>query len=75
MEVPELTPDLSQLIATQTDLPVPAAGIVYVQNPLRMTLAAGAPGTAFGVEGSAMNQGAAENVAAVRKPGEEALDS
>jgi len=72
MEVPELAADLWQLIAVQADLTVLAAGIIDVQDPLGVTDAAGAFGAAFGVEGFAMQEGAAEDVAEVGELGEEA---
>ena len=67
MEVPELAADLGQLMAMQADLTVLAAGIVDVQDPLGMAEAAGTFGTAFGVEGFAMNEGTAEDIAEVWK--------
>ena len=70
-EVPELAADLGQLAAVQADLTVLTTGIVDVQDPLRMADAAGAFGAAFGVEGLAMEQGAAEDVAEVGDLGEE----
>ena len=73
MEVPELAADLGQLMAVQADLTVLAAGIVDVQDPLGMAEAAGTFGTAFGVEGFAMKQGTAEDVAEVGDLGEEAV--
>ena len=73
MEVSESAADLGQLVAVQGDLPVLAAGIVHVQNPLGMANATGTFSAAFGVEGLAMNQGAAEDVAEIGDPGEEAV--
>jgi len=70
MKVPELAADLGQLVAVQGDLPVLAAGIVHVQNPLGMANATGTFSAAFGVEGLAMNQGAAEDVAEIGGPGD-----
>jgi len=71
MEVPELAADLGQLVAVQSDLTVLAAGIIHVQDPLGMADAAGALGAALGVEGLAMQQRAAEDVAEVGDLGEE----
>jgi hypothetical protein len=73
MEVSELAADLGQLVAVQGDLPVLAAGIVDVQDPLGMADAAGAFGAAFGVEGFAVKQGAAEDVAEVGDLGEKTV--
>ena len=73
MEVPELAADLRQLVAVQADLTVLAARIVDVQNPLGVAESAGTFGTAFGVEGFAVKEGAAEDVAEVGDLGEEAV--
>ena len=72
MEVPELAADLWQLIAVQADLTILAAGIVDIQDRLGVADTASTFGTAFGVEGFALNEGAAEDIAKVGELGEEA---
>ena len=56
------------------DLPGLAAGVVDVEDPLEMTLAPGAPGAALGVEGPAMEEGAAEAIAQGGELGEQAVE-
>src|ERR1022692_1598765 len=58
----EPPPDLEQLGSVQADLTVLAAGIVDVEDPLGMTDAAGTLGAAAGMEGSAMEEGAAHDI-------------
>ena len=57
----ELSPHLGQLISVQADLTILAARIVHVEDPLAMADAVGADGAAAGVEGSAVEEGAAED--------------
>ena len=71
----EPQPHLGQLVAAQTDLTVLAARIVDVEDPLRMSAAAGALGAVLGVEGGAMEEGAAKDVAERGELGEEAVES
>ena len=73
MVVPELAAHLGQLVAVQADLTVLTAGVIYVQDPLRVTDAASTFSTAFGVEGVAMKEGTAEDVAEVGELGEETV--
>ncbi|HYU44717.1 MAG TPA: hypothetical protein VEK84_00905 [Terriglobales bacterium] len=73
MKIPELAADLGQLVAVQADLAVLAAWVVDVQDPLGVTDAAGTFDAAFGVEGFAMQEGAAEDIAEVGDLGEEAV--
>src|ERR1035437_9966492 len=70
----EPPPDLEQLASVQADLAVLAAGIVDVEDPLGMADAAGTLGAAAGMEGSAMEEGAAHDVRKGRQPGEKAVD-
>jgi hypothetical protein len=76
--VAELVAHLRQLVVAQADLTVLAAGIVHVQDPLGGPAPRPAPRatlrTALGVEGLAMQQGAAEHVAEVGELGEEAVE-
>jgi hypothetical protein len=55
---------LGKLLGMESDLAVLAAGIIHVENPLAMTLAAGASGTGDrrGMESVALQQGAAQQV-------------
>ncbi len=71
--VAELAAHLGQLVAVQADLPVLAAGIIHVQDPLGVADAAGTFSAAFGVKGFAMKEGAAEDVAEVGDLGEETV--
>ena len=65
---------LGQLVAMQADLTILAAGIVDVQDPLGVADAAGAFGTALRVEGLAVEERAAEDIAEVGEAGEEAVE-
>ena len=53
---------MRNLLGAQTQLAGFGAGIVDVEHPERMTVAAGALGAAAGVMNGALQQGAAENL-------------
>src|SRR5213594_2054526 len=72
--VVEPPPHLGHLWAAQADLTVLAAGVVDVEDPLEMALATGTDGAALGMEGAAMEQGAAEDLAEGGELGEEAVE-
>ena len=74
MKVTELAAHLRELVAVQADLAVLTTGIVYIQDPLGMAVSPLAFGTAFGMKGLAMDQGAAEDVAEVGDLGEEPVE-
>src|ERR1700685_1320484 len=75
-EVGDLPAHLSQLIGTDRKLTGFAAGIIYIQHPLAMALAAGAGGAADAgrMEGTAFEQRAAQQVIEGRQLGEKLLE-
>src|SRR5207237_8520743 len=60
---------LRDLLRAQAQLAVLSSGVIHVENPLGMPLAARALGTAAAVKGSALQQGAAQEVAGTRECG------
>jgi hypothetical protein len=76
IQIGDLPADEGELIGMQGDLTVPAAGIIHIQNPLQMTLTAGAGGAgdAVRMKGAALEQGAAQQVIESRQLIEELVE-
>jgi hypothetical protein len=62
---------LGSLIGAEAQLPGFTAGIIHVEDPLGMALAAGALGAAAGVMDGALEQGAAEDATQAAESGGE----
>jgi hypothetical protein len=76
IQIGDLPTDSGKLIGMKGDLAVLAAGIIHVQDPLEMTLTAGAggAGNAGGMKGAAFEQRAAQEVIESRQLIEEVLE-
>jgi hypothetical protein len=76
IEIGDLLADSRKLIGMKGDLTVPAAGIIHIQNPLEMTLTAGAgrAGDVGRMKGAAFEQGTTQNVIESRQLVEEPLE-
>jgi hypothetical protein len=64
IEVGDLAADAGELIGVEGDLPVLAAWVIDVEDPLRMAFPAGASGTGngAGMKGVTLQQGAAQQL-------------